>query len=156
MDKITSKQVEANKTQKEIAKKIDENPGIGNTDLSEEIEIKPSSINYNVRKLKEKGILIDREFKGNQNRYELAEDVEVDVDLKLERLLNWKVGVHFVEIFLFLALVSQFPLPETFPIFLGFFAGFAPTFILTANYVLEEVDFTEIKLKINEQDSTSE
>lgn len=153
---MEAKQVDANKTQKEIAKKIDENPGIGNTDLSEEVDIKPSSVNYNVNKLKEKGIIVDKEFKGNQNRYELSDTVDVDVNLKLERLLNWKVGIHFIEIFLFIALYFYFPLTQTFHIFLGFSAGFIPTFILTANYVLDEVDLTEIQLKIYEETESSE
>lgn len=136
-----------NGTQKEIVRLIDENPGINSTSISEEVDIKPPSVNHNIEKLKDANIVENKAIEHNKTRYELSDEVEVDVDYKLENLLNWKVGIHGVEILFLLAMTFIIPPELIFYAYIGFAGGFAPSLALTLQYVYSEADFSEIKVR---------
>lgn len=136
--------LDLHQTQKQIAKIIDDNPGIRQKEITEEIELKPSSVSHNIDKLKDAQVVTDTEL-GNGTRYEVKEDVDIDVNLQLEKLLDKKVAAHFLEIMALLAL--NFYYANEVLLFISWTVGFLPSFILSLSYIFNDVDWTEINVE---------
>lgn len=132
-----------NQRRKQILNIIKENPGIKSSEIAEKIGIANSSVHHQMNKLEKEGLVINKAWKSNTTNYELAEDVEVQVNIALDNLLDKRTGSHILEIVLLIAASIHASFVQVFP---WWFMAFIPTFIVTVDYVFDQGDYTEVNV----------
>lgn len=141
------------KPEEKITEVISKNEGINNSSISDKTGYNPTKVNRTIEKLEKKGVVKDTKWKKNRTSYVLEEDVEVYKNYRFERILSYQVIAHVIEFSLLLLLLLYLPSELYFYLVAVFLAGFLPSFLHSVNYVLEEEDLHEVRVKKKNSDN---
>lgn len=135
-----------NKVHKEILQVVDENPGINQKGIVSSVDKPKSTVSKRVGFLLEQDYITDKKgWKDNATEYHLHESVSLGLDMNTTRILDYRVILNFLQLFLGVLLYLNYP--EQFNwIGLGLLVGLVPNVVYTIVELYNNGELVKIKV----------
>lgn len=115
------------------------------TDIYEELDCPKSTLSKKINGLKEEGFIVDRDWKDNSSRYEVVDEVSIDVDYRFEEFLSTRLIINIIQILSAGFMLYYFELGMLYLMF--FLVGFLPAFGYTVAQVLLDDEFYRLSVQ---------